>query len=306
MVQVKQNGCLVILLFAAIWIAPAQAQNCSASVANKVGDEITATGFGTVGGLCAAAIITGPICGLPSIILGDVFTAGMTLSAFIAADPSNPNFMQIAVVVMPTIPPAGPAPGVSQAVIYAWNAVLADGAQVIGYENALYTTLNRAAGARDADNAYWLTQQLNEATSLEGQLAARLPVLATDLTTLQTTLRTAGIDVTLAASEVLTFEQQVASSGIPAAELSFLQTLDSDPTFLTTAKNLLFVQDINAVAGNVSNLLASPALTTLLNGFMVGPPTSKNQCKEGGWQTFNVPTAFKNQGDCIQFANTRK
>jgi hypothetical protein len=34
-------------------------------------------------------------------------------------------------------------------------------------------------------------------------------------------------------------------------------------------------------------------------------PTSKDQCKQGGWQQFNQP-AFKNQGDCIQFFNTGK
>ena len=31
-------------------------------------------------------------------------------------------------------------------------------------------------------------------------------------------------------------------------------------------------------------------------------PTSKDQCKKGGWQNFDSP-AFKNQGDCIQFVN---
>ena len=38
----------------------------------------------------------------------------------------------------------------------------------------------------------------------------------------------------------------------------------------------------------------------------VGPPTNKDQCKNGGWQTFNTPRAFKNQGDCIQYFNTGK
>lgn len=37
-----------------------------------------------------------------------------------------------------------------------------------------------------------------------------------------------------------------------------------------------------------------------------GPPTDKDQCKNGGWQTFNFPHTFKNQGDCIQFVNTGK
>ncbi len=37
-----------------------------------------------------------------------------------------------------------------------------------------------------------------------------------------------------------------------------------------------------------------------------GPPQNKNQCKNGGWQLFDVPRTFKNQGDCIQFVNTGK
>ena len=36
-------------------------------------------------------------------------------------------------------------------------------------------------------------------------------------------------------------------------------------------------------------------------------PTDKAQCKNGGWATFNPPVGpFKNQGDCIQYANTGK
>lgn len=38
---------------------------------------------------------------------------------------------------------------------------------------------------------------------------------------------------------------------------------------------------------------------------IVGPPANKDECKKGGWMTFNNPT-FKNQGDCIQYANTGK
>jgi hypothetical protein len=38
-------------------------------------------------------------------------------------------------------------------------------------------------------------------------------------------------------------------------------------------------------------------------------PSDKSQCKDGGWATFNPnrPAGqFKNQGDCIQYANTGK
>jgi len=40
----------------------------------------------------------------------------------------------------------------------------------------------------------------------------------------------------------------------------------------------------------------------------VAVPSNANQCKNNGWQSVSRPngTAFKNQGDCIQFVNTGK
>ncbi|MDQ3219614.1 MAG: thrombospondin type 3 repeat-containing protein, partial [Acidobacteriota bacterium] len=34
-----------------------------------------------------------------------------------------------------------------------------------------------------------------------------------------------------------------------------------------------------------------------------GPPTNKNQCKNGGWMRFDTPS-FGNQGDCTRFLRT--
>jgi hypothetical protein len=36
----------------------------------------------------------------------------------------------------------------------------------------------------------------------------------------------------------------------------------------------------------------------------IGPPVDKDQCRNNGWQLFNVPRLFRNQGECIQFVNT--
>jgi hypothetical protein len=56
----------------------------------------------------------------------------------------------------------------------------------------------------------------------------------------------------------------------------------------------IFRQDTNWTPnGTVAiQIAATPAL--------VGPPTSKDQCKNGGWQTFNNP-AFANQGGCVSY-----
>ena len=37
---------------------------------------------------------------------------------------------------------------------------------------------------------------------------------------------------------------------------------------------------------------------------LVGPPTDKDQCKDGGWKTFNNPS-FKNQGACVSFVESK-
>jgi hypothetical protein len=35
---------------------------------------------------------------------------------------------------------------------------------------------------------------------------------------------------------------------------------------------------------------------------IIGPPTSKDQCKSNGWETFNNPS-FRNQGQCVSYFN---
>ena len=36
-----------------------------------------------------------------------------------------------------------------------------------------------------------------------------------------------------------------------------------------------------------------------------GPPSSVDECKDGGWAHFDHPTAFANQGECIEYVNHR-
>src|SRR5437660_401357 len=38
------------------------------------------------------------------------------------------------------------------------------------------------------------------------------------------------------------------------------------------------------------------------SGGLVGPPTSREQCKHGGWQQFTNPS-FRNQGQCVSYVN---
>lgn len=44
--------------------------------------------------------------------------------------------------------------------------------------------------------------------------------------------------------------------------------------------------------------------STLSGPILIGPPTDKKQCKNGGWKTFNNPS-FKNQGSCVSFVENQ-
>lgn len=69
------------------------------------------------------------------------------------------------------------------------------------------------------------------------------------------------------------------------------------PTGTITAVDVLI--DVQGTADvsdiTVNGVLQEPAPST---------PTSKDACKNGGWQTFSNPS-FKNQGDCVSFVATK-
>ena len=92
------------------------------------------------------------------------------------------------------------------------------------------------------------------------------------------------------------------SNAIPSAPNR--DTFVSWNTILAANPDAVIVGGVGVNQGS-----GNPALTTAVDAFtfnettydfepLIGPPTSKDECKNGGWQTFNNPT-FKNQGDCV-------
>lgn len=54
--------------------------------------------------------------------------------------------------------------------------------------------------------------------------------------------------------------------------------------------------------GNVDAFTFNNTTYDFETQLLVGPPTSKDQCKNDGWKSFNNP-AFKNQGNCVSYFN---
>jgi hypothetical protein len=73
---------------------------------------------------------------------------------------------------------------------------------------------------------------------------------------------------------------------------------DAFPSPITgTIQALDVLIDVEGSA-DITNIIVNGVIEVPL----VGPPTSKDQCKHGGWQTFNNPS-FKNQGQCVAYVN---
>lgn len=82
---------------------------------------------------------------------------------------------------------------------------------------------------------------------------------------------------------------------------SFTTVTDSSPITITTGSHTFkFVVKNDAYDGpfNPTGLLYETTINYCVPKF----PTTKDQCKKGGWEDFGI---FKNQGDCVSFVATK-
>ncbi len=67
-------------------------------------------------------------------------------------------------------------------------------------------------------------------------------------------------------------------------------------------KTVIFRTAGPAVPANSGNGFLFDNVTLTSGPVLVGPPANKDECKKGGWMTFNNPS-FKNQGQCVSYTN---
>ncbi len=97
--------------------------------------------------------------------------------------------------------------------------------------------------------------------------------------------------------------------GVPTGQTASVGTDDNvDNVFWNTSYAGFYTMAASlASASSVRTRHWTPngtvAIQITASAALVGPPTSKDQCKDGGWQTFNNPV-FKNQGDCVSYVAT--
>jgi hypothetical protein len=181
------------------------------------------------------------------------------------ADPSDPNFTVIdqpLVIAIQT--PVQADPSTPQQVADAINALYDNMAQQLALDKAATTALNRASGARDAGNAFWVQQQTQAAQQFMAQVAPFYAAQPQLLANLATALQSAGMAFTFTANDVRNFQASLAANGLPAGMAQELTNLGVDSaTQAQILQNLLSLDPQVAAqlgVGRLPQMLSDPTI----------------------------------------------
>jgi hypothetical protein len=205
--------------------------------------------------------------------------------ADLGKDPTDPNFMVIAQPVYPAVPPTPPGLPQTKRDVDAFNALMQSEEQSIGLTNAMQIAVNRAQGADDAGNAFWVSKQTTALYEYAARLADVLDGQPGLLMNLVNALGDGAFPPsTFSPADVLSFEGSVAAGGLPDHVTQALTELGATPAEISQIRTVAFVQDINAVAGSLPAKFADRALLSDLHSLAsslrddvaahLGPPVS--------------------------------
>jgi hypothetical protein len=89
-----------------------------------------------------------------------------------------------------------------------------------------------------------------------------------------------------------------------------VQTFSAGQAFETSEGRVHRAYNLGSVDAIESNMFVGPPdrpMTVPIpnNEQRCGPPSSVDECKEGGWERFDHPASFDNQGQCVDYVNRR-
>lgn len=214
---------------------------------------------------CAGAIVLPPLraaCAEFKIYIAAMKAKAADLRQM-AIDPPDPNYKQVATVVVPLTTPIAAQGGMTSNLANALNAILWNDENTIGLEEALLTTFNRYCGAVVANDSYWEDQQLQAANSFENQIGVLLTNEVELLPNLENTLKANGFpSVTDSPSDIANFQAQVASSGLPDSIIQAFNQLGVDQATITEFAQDIIALDPNTATSTFPDMLADPQLLT--------------------------------------------
>ncbi len=215
-----------------------------------------------------------PVCPVVCIPLGfglDILTAAQIGLAWqlgeLANDPPDPNFTVIATPI-PLPIPSITDPGIPVAVRAALNILIVNIIQSTGVAGAILASMDRADGAKAAGDILWEQRQVQAGEQFKHELS-RLLFLQITLrwnlrTAIEQTLAIPPIDVT--ASDVIAFQQEISTGGLPAAMTTILFQLGVQTPGIQDITSRVLGFSPQDVSGSFPASLTDPDLLSSLRG----------------------------------------
>lgn len=242
----------------------------------------------------AAVLISGVAAGFSGVISGGL--------ALLALDPPDLNFTIIKQPETPTLSqlPLTIDTGLNQQSLDSFNVLSNNLLQVIGTQNALITSLNRADGALLANDLFWEQQQIQAAqeyTSILSQLYAQQPQLYANLA--NALKSNPGFEeITFNPSQFSSFQQSLRINGFSTSQLQLFSELGADITTIGQIMDNLLSIDSSSVASFGTRTFSDLLTDTSLASSSVQLSQTFQQGVIGGSST-SVPEPFTVIGTII-------
>jgi len=194
-------------------------------------------------------------------LVGAVIALGVGLYALHKAnDPPYPGYKKLARPAFPRPAPVRAGGGVTRAEASAANALLGNGARIVGYDRAFLTSLERAQGAYRAKDSTWDRKQSNAAAGFaraEAKLLDARPALERSLQRAVTaTLQSRRLSVADARAGLARFSK----AGLPTSATTLLRSFKVTTAEIASIRARIAKVAPSTAAGPIAPKLAPHTL----------------------------------------------
>jgi len=173
------------------------------------------------------------------------------ISRNLVGDPPRQDFTSVTIPAKITLPPAEPPVGVSPAMAAAIDNVRQALTDVVYYGRGSDTSIDRYAGASDAEDILWASQQSNAMLYYNSQFGSALITATQAITGFYQVLVAENIpDVEITVNDVVSYQNRLSTQGFSATELAGYQSIGLPPEEIERIRQRYIDADPEKVAGS--------------------------------------------------------
>ncbi len=200
------------------------------------------------------AVDTDPF-GLPFYLVQQQITWMMTQAAEISkglgGDPPRQDYNSVSIPPKISLPPAEPPVGVSPAMAAAIDNLRQTLTDVVYYGQGSTTSLDRYAGASEAEDMLWASQQSNALLYYNTQFGSALITATQAITGFYQVLVAENIpDIEITINDVISFQNRLITQGFSADELAGYQSIGLSPEEIESIRQRYIAADPEKLIGS--------------------------------------------------------